>query len=337
LVERRAHDPGVGSSILPSATNHHSKSILMGQELTVEQIQEAITAKPELKTAVIGSLKEDFLTSLKSEGVTVRKKEEEAEFLSNYEKNIIPGKVEAEIGAKIKAVHDQYDNDLFELTGERKQPTEKTYEFMKRKLTEMKEKAGKGGKDDPVLADQIKELQSKLKQYEGYVAPDEVQKIKDSHFKENINFRLTAALEKKPIAVPAHITDEKQKQDYIAMQRNMIRADFMGRFTAKQNSEGQTVYYDGETLLTNEANASAMTEEQIIEKNYTGYFVPPAKPAGGAGSGASGSGKGADANEASLKTKAEVQEYLNKKGLITGGQEFNKEYLRICKDYAITE
>jgi hypothetical protein len=307
--------------------------------LTIEQINETLSAKPEFKTQIISSLKNDFLSGIKAEGLVVRTKEEDETFISNYEKNIIPAKVEAEIGQKIKAVHDQYDNDLFELTGERKNGNEKTYDFMKRKIAELKEKVGKGG--DQVDKDQLKQLQEKLKAFEGYVAPDEVNKLKEQYFRESINLKLGLSLDKKAIAVPAHITDEKQKQEFASTQREAIKMMFLNRFTAKQNAEGKTVYYEGETLLTNANDASPMTEEQIIAKHFSGYFVPETKPKAGAGSGGNGGGSDVNVEEAELKTKEEVTKYLEKKlgakGVKVGSAEFSKEYQRILTAYGITQ
>jgi hypothetical protein len=265
----------------------------------------------------------------------VRTKEEETEFITNYEKNVIPAKVQEEIRPKIKAVHDQYDNDLFELTGERKEHNEKTYDFLKRKLNDLKKQQAKGG-DDPVLADQIKELKEKLKAVENFVSPDEVEKLKSKFFSEQIGFRISSALSSAPIAVPAHITDEKQKQQFIETQRRFIQADFLSRFTPKQDEAGNIVFYEGDKLLTDPKTAAPLSEAKLISENYSAYFVPEKKPTGGAGSGGTG-GKEKDVNEASLKTKAEVIKHLEAKGMVSGSADFNKEYMRIVKDYAITD
>lgn len=304
-------------------------------DITIDQINATLAAKPEIKTALLGSLKNDVLAGMKAEGVIVRTKDEETQFLSNYETNVIPGKVQAEIGSKIKAVHDQYDADLLELTGEKKLPNEKTYEFMKRKLTELK--ASKGSGDNQVLSDKIKDLETKIKQYEGYVAPDEVNKIKDQYFKGHLGMKLDTTLAKKAIAVPAHITDEKQKQTYIEQQKEFIKAAFMHKYTAKDDGKGNIVFYEGDKLLTDTKTAAALSEEQLINDNFSFYFMPDKKPAGGAGSGAGGNGKEVDPNEAELKTKKQVMDYLSKKGMTSGGADFNKEYSRIIKEYAITE
>lgn len=295
--------------------------------VTIDQVKEALQT-PEIKTEVLNLIKAD--------GFVIRSKDEDATYIANHEKNVIPGLVSQQIGDKIKEVHDRYDQDIFDATGLKKDPNEKTYEFTKRVLKNLKEQAEKAGKDgDKVLRDQLNDLTTKLKGYDGYVAPDEVNKIKSEYEKKEITFRVTSSLDKKPIAAPAHITDEKGKQAYAATQRNLLRTDFMGRFTAKQNGDGKTVYYEGETLLTNTADASPMTEEQIIDKYYGSYFVPEKKPAGGAGSGASG-GSG-DPGEATLKTKADVMTYLQDvKKLIVGGRDYNKEFQRIMQEQGIT-
>lgn len=307
--------------------------------LTIDVVNQELAAQPELKKALLGSLKSDFTESLKAEGVILRTKDEETQFLSNYEANIIPTKVQAEIGAKIKAVHDQYDNDLLELLGEKKLPNEKTYDFMKRKLTEMKAAKARGN-DDPVLADQIKDLQAKLNERKDYIAPDEVEKLKTQYFDEQRKFKLMTSLDKKPIAVPAHITDEKAKQQYIEQQRGFIMSAFLGKFTAKHDDKGNIVYYDGDKLLSDTKTAAPLTEEQLIDQHFAFYFVPAKAPAKGAGSGSKEGAEG-DANEATLKTKDEVITFLTNKlapkGIKQGNAEFTKEYQRIIKDYGITE
>lgn len=42
------------------------------------------------------------------------------------------------IKSYIREIHNRYDKDLFELTGEKKGPHEKSHEFLKRKFNELK-------------------------------------------------------------------------------------------------------------------------------------------------------------------------------------------------------
>lgn len=303
--------------------------------ITVDQVKEALQT-PELKTAIIGLVEPDVLAAVKAKGISVRTKEEDMALLQNHEKNVIPGLVSAQISDKIKEVWDKVDNDVFEITGLKKEPTEKTYEFNKKVIKELKEKIEKAKKDgDPVLKDELEALKKSLKEKEGYVAPGEVEKLRSDFAKERLSITLNSALERKPIAIPAHITDEKQKQAYVANQRKMLSGDFMSRFTVKQ-TDGKTVYYEGDKLLTNSSDASPMTEEQIIEQYYSTYFVPEKKSGGGAGSGAGGAAS--DPTEASLKNKEQLMVYLQEvKKLTVGSPAYLKEYERIRKDQGIPE
>lgn len=304
--------------------------------LTIEQITQEFTATPELKTAVLSSLKDDFVSHVKADGTVIRSKKEDEDFLSNYEKNIIPNKVNEQIGQKVKEVHEMYDKDLFELTGEKKNPEEKTYEFLKRKIGELKTQ--RSSKTDPVLEDKIKELTAKLDERKDFVPKSELEKLQQKYFTDAIGMRIGSSLEKQAVAVPAHITDEKQKQSHIETQKRLIKNDFLQRFTAKQDEQGNIVYYEGDKLQTNPATAAALSEDELISTHYAGYFVPPSSVKTGAGSGPS---QGSNALEASLKTKEEVLEFLTKKfapeGIRQGNEIFNKEYDRIVKDYGITQ
>lgn len=308
--------------------------------IAIADVVKEATSNPALETELFSSFKDKFLTNLKAEGVVIRNADEEKEFISNYEKTVIPEKVKAQIGEKVKEVHDQYDNDLFELTGERKQGTEKTYEFLKRKIAEIKA-AQKKGNDDPVLADKLKDLETKLAERKDWVSPDKLKEVETKYFTENVNGRVLAALDKMPIAAPAHITEDKAKQEYATMQRDMLKVNFLNKFTAKRDDDGNIVYYEGDKIQTHPQTAKPLTEAELIAKHYAGYFVPETKGKTGAGTGKAAGGSGKDVNEASLKTKQDVMNYLKEKlapqGVKQGSAKFNTEYTRILTEYGITE
>jgi hypothetical protein len=222
--------------------------------LTKDAVISEFTANPTLKTELFSSLNDDFKSFLKEQGISLRTKDEETEFLSNYEKTVIPDKVNAEIGQKVKAVHDQYDEDLFKLTGKRKAGNQKTYDFLKEQIEEIK-KAQKKGDHDPVMDDKLKELQSELE--------------------------------------------------------------------------------------INTATAKPLTEAELIDLHYSSYFVPETKTKTGTGTGGGKTAKAIDTNEASLKTKEDVTEFLNKKynpqGIKVGNKKWSDDYSRILTEQGITE
>lgn len=91
---------------------------------------------------------------LKTAGYIVRTVDEEAVLMRNFKEF----EVEKEIGARIGKVHQQYDDDLFELTGRRKESGQKTYDFNKQVIKELKESAGLR----PSLEQKIKDLEKKI-------------------------------------------------------------------------------------------------------------------------------------------------------------------------------
>jgi hypothetical protein len=84
----------------------------------------------------------------------VRTEEEETVFLTNHAKEV----EEKNIGPKIGEVHSRYDEDIFAVTGLKKNPTEKTYDFVKRVMGEFKTKAEKSS----VLEKEIGDLKKQI-------------------------------------------------------------------------------------------------------------------------------------------------------------------------------
>jgi hypothetical protein len=95
----------------------------------------------------------------KDESFEVFTEQEHTTYLDNFAKT----EVEKKIGDEISKVHSQYDNDAFEILGERKAGNEKTYNFLKRKLKELKESAS----GSQVHLDRIKQLENDLKNKSG--------------------------------------------------------------------------------------------------------------------------------------------------------------------------
>lgn len=305
--------------------------------LTKDDVLKETTSNPALKDELFSSFKDDFLAGLKAEGVIIRSPEEETKFIQNYEKSVIPGKVK-EFEKKLGELHTKFEEDIYESSGIEKNVNEKSFEYLKRAITALKGKQ-KNGNDDPVLADKLKDLEKKLAERQDWVPKEKLTEVEQRYFGENVNNRIASVLDKRPIAIPAHITDDKAKQQYAQAQRDMLRQSFLNKFTAKKDEDGNIVYYEGDKIQLNPQGAPS-TEDELISKHYTAHFVPETKPKTGAGSGKGGE-RTKDVNEASLKTKAEVLDYLKKKfepqGIKKGSKQFNDEYTRIITDYGITE
>jgi hypothetical protein len=152
--------------------------------------------------------KDEALKYIESKGdadLIVRTADEDKTFLENHAK-----KVEEEvIPGKISELHNRYDEDIFSVTGVRKNATEKTYDFTKRVLNEFKTKAEKADLLEKEIADlkkQIKDgtgdkktlsdLEAVQKAYKELQenSAKEVGELKKQNEQREIRYEITSAL-----------------------------------------------------------------------------------------------------------------------------------------------
>ena len=101
--------------------------------------------------------KDEVLKFIEEKGdadFVIRTGEEDKTFLENYGKKI----EEEVIPTKISELHNRYDDDVFAVTGLKKNPTEKTYDFVKRVLASYKTDAEKAGTFTKEIADLKKQI-----------------------------------------------------------------------------------------------------------------------------------------------------------------------------------
>jgi hypothetical protein len=101
--------------------------------------------------------KDEVLKYIESKGdadFVIRTGEEDKTFLENYGKKI----EEEVIPTKISELHNRYDDDVFAVTGLKKNPTEKTYDFVKRVLASYKTDAEKASTFTKEIADLKKQI-----------------------------------------------------------------------------------------------------------------------------------------------------------------------------------
>ena len=139
------------------------------------------------------------------ESFIVRTEAEEKTFLDNFGKQI----EEEKIPSKISELHNRYDEDVFSVTGLKKNPTEKSYDFIKRVLGDLKTKAEKansfeteiaslkkqladGTGDKKTLAD-LEAVQRAYKELEEK-SKGEVETLKKISEQKEIRYELTSAL-----------------------------------------------------------------------------------------------------------------------------------------------
>ena len=305
--------------------------------MTLAEITAAIAADPTLKTGLYAQVQPEVLAAAKGTGMIIRTKEEDTAYMTNYENTVLPGKIEAavstQIGGKLKENWDAFDAKVLAASGIKKNPNEKSIDYLERAVGEVKT-AGADGDQKQLLT----QLQAQVAERKDWVAPEKLTELTTSHFKEKQSLRIAAAQEKFPIAVPAHITDDAAKQQFIDNQRRLIALDMTGKYEAKVDKDGNITYYDGTTVMMDTKSGKPMDEAQIMETQYSGYFAPIKKGAPGGGSGPAGGGGTGDRDiaEAELKDKDAVNTYLTDvKKLKIGDPKRTAEYKRILTDNGI--
>jgi hypothetical protein len=242
--------------------------------------------------------------------------------------------VAAKIGDKMKTTLDAIDEAVFKITGKKKEGTEKTSEYVARMMNETKAAGG----SDANLKQLYEQAQQALNEKKDFVDPKTVTGIKEKHFDEKVSWHIATAQAGMTFAVPAHITDEKEKQAYIENQKRLMALDIRSRFKPTEDKDGNITFSEGDKILMDTETGKPMGVGQIMTNTYKGYLAPEkGKP--GAGSGPAGGGGNTDPSESELKTKDQVNEHLSKKypNAGIGEAERTADYKRIIKEQGITE
>lgn len=134
-------------------------------EITVEAVVEAIKTNPELVSGILPTIQE-----------------------TDVVKNLINNKAEViykdKIGDEVKNIYSQFDNDAFSIIGEKPQvdengrATQKTYDFFKEKLTELKNLRGQ--KDSLNKDTKVQELLGQIENLKQEGGAKHVQEVFDA-------------------------------------------------------------------------------------------------------------------------------------------------------------
>jgi hypothetical protein len=286
-------------------------------------------------------------TAKGDESFIVRTEAEEKTFLENFGKQI----EEEKIPSKISELHNRYDEDVFSVTGMKKNPTEKTYDFIKRVLGEMKTKAEKsssleveiaklnqqlkdGTGDKKTLAD-LEAVQRAYKELEEK-SKSEVETLKKASEQKEIRYELTSALSgfnfKKGITEPvrkAFVDQVINELTSIAEFREgkLVFLDKAGN--PMRNAHNTLNPYTAKELLDERLkeivdagrvinNGPDIENEVIKEYDKTGKLI-----------------KAAIVVPDSVKTKVDLGEFLVKSKILRGTPEYNMLYAEYSKNLPI--
>jgi predicted RNase H-like nuclease (RuvC/YqgF family) len=244
--------------------------------------------------------------------------------------------VEKSISPKISEVHSRYDEDIFAVTGLKKKPDEKTYDFNKRVLADLKAKADK----HPELEQEIASLKEKVgKNADAKILADlenvrsEFATFKTAKEKELEDLRKETELSKKRSLIEAEINafefDPTIKESVLKVFRETtINALLNG----SEFRDGQLVFLDdkGNPLRNQAKNLAAYTANEIVAERMKDVIKqkriitgppkpgdPPIQP---------------KSIPDTVKTKVELSDYLLKEGLKRGSKEYDEAYAQMSAD-----
>ena len=277
-------------------------------------------------------IKKDLVEKLGSLGdadeVVFRTKAEDEQFMNNYKVQVI----EKEIPSRIAEVHQQYDEDLFALTGKRKQSTQKTYNFLKEVVGEFKTKAERAAE----LEVQITTLQEQIKSGAHDAGlKKELEDVKKEY--KNLQTKHTTEIAEKETAfkkfrIGADIDRELSKFKLIDMDesvRNVYLEKIKSDLVNNAEFDGEKLVFKGEdgTILKNIQTMNPKTINELLAERLI-PIIDPGRRLPGAGGERLNAAAGASQYipSAGLKVDDLSEDILKQTGWKRGSKEFDAAF-----------
>lgn len=276
------------------------------------------------------------------------------------------------IGAKIGALHGQYDTDIFDVTGIKKKEGEKSYDYTKRVLTEYKTKAdsvkaiqseldtakaqvvelqGKlaAGTGDETLAQQLKDTKAQVTQLQAQLKAKETEfNTKQSEFDKalkntHVEYAFQAATS--GLKFKTGITEPIQKTLLTAAKAEILAKgtpDFI-----EDGAGGKKLVLrgaDGNILNNPKNNLNPYTVQELVMETSLKDVIDAGRQqtGGGTGAGSSGNGGGTGTLDLSgIKNQVEadkaIEAHLLANGLTRDSQEFASQSLQLRNENNVAE
>ncbi len=297
-------------------------------EVTMDLVRAAVGKTPALLAEILSGFKADFVKGAEAEGLVVRTKEQDQQYLDNHVNAVVDGRVKKDLQKKVDEEFGnamrKIDDEIKAVTGIEKKPGEKTTEYAKRAVEEKRQ----GG--DPITKEKVTQLEQLL----ASTKTDYETKLTEAQtqlFNKEIEWQVTGDLDRRNIVVPAHLKTEEEKQAFISQQKSMMRQGFLSTVTPKRDEQGQIIYYEGDKPLMNQKDGKPKVAGDIIGEKYSAWFVPPGKQTTGTGSG----GSGGLLPEGGFKKKEEIHEYLKANGVEAGTKDYMTQFEKLATDAKI--
>lgn len=272
--------------------------------------------------ALIEMLTPDFTTKMGATHV-IRTIEDDNSFVSSKAKEL----KDAEIGNHVGTLHQYYEDQLLSL-GYKKNSNEKTTDFQKRVLADLKVKADHSTGGDEVLKQQIQSLTSSMEALKNE-KETEVSTLKDQYFKKQVDGMLSSTLGSVAIALPATVKTDAEKQSFAESTRDLLKTKLAANYTIKEDNDGNVVFYKGDQLQMSATNGKPLTAAEIVTRDFSSYIDTGAASKGGAGSSGQGNASG------SFTTKKDVYEHLKANGYEEGSNRLTQAAMKIITEQGI--
>jgi hypothetical protein len=296
--------------------------------MEIQEIREAANKQPEIKTAIISSFKEDFIKGAEAEGLIIRTKEQDQQYLDTHVKTVVDGKIaevlKGKVGEEFGKAMNQIDSEIKGITGVEKNNGEKTTDYAKRALAEIKSKGG-----DAATKERVSQLEKLLHDTKTDLEK-QLTEEKENAFKRENEFQVSSALDKVNIAVPIHLKTDAEKQAYVNQQKALIKTGFLTSYKSERDSDGNIIYKEDGKPLLNIKDGKPQNASDIIGSKYSAWFVPEQAKVTGTGTGQQSSGGG------QFKTSEDVHNHLKANGIDASSEKYLQEFEKLTTENHIS-
>lgn len=301
--------------------------------MEIAEVAEKFTSDPAFREEFLKVTEQPILQALQQKGLVVRTPEEEQTFLSNYEQNVLEPKIQLgykeRIGEEVKNIYNRIDEDIYNATGQRKRPDQKTYDHLKEVLSIRLDETSK------VLKSQIESLSEKASTLEQQLIQEKEQFSKKmTEYKVNSTFDSEFA--KRTIAVPSTISDEGHKKAYIEQQINAMKSNIFQKYQYADTQNGMVFLKQDGTPVLNPKTATPATAEDLLTLEFGYYFVDTSKQGGLGSGGKNEKGEPLNSNDVELsqikamtdkdEQRLRFAKFMAKNNMIVGSKEHSAAY-----------